>query len=254
LWRCDDRSPEVLRDQDLDARNAGGLVWRSGGDCDDVDGQTAVCLSKTIEGAIFFPFHPQTGTTTYLYAVKLTQGYFDSERAQTNVHRLINPHDTGVQGSYYPYDPQELEEHGWISPRWLYGEVVTDSVPWDNIVGCWALERDFLLPAQDNSKPGVSINSKKVVGKKAIEEKSDEAQKLVDAFYNGQKDREYYSYAGIIKLKGEQPRDAADAERYFYDSAALGAHSGVPGLGGKKGFLTLTSRSPFADAFEYRHR
>lgn len=253
FWRCDSRPPEELKGTNLTPRKDSGLTWRIGGQMDDLNGHTCVCLTKTIEGAVFFPCELDDAeeTTTYLYAIKLDRGYCDSDKMQRIVHRLINPDDYNVGDTYYPYDPLEEEEHGWISPRWLYGEVVTDEVTWEEVVGCWRLERELLIQGSTNTKPGVTVTDKKKVGKKAIEEWSDTAQIIVDKWFSSIGRNHYYSYGGIVKLGASvaPPTSEQQAEQYYYEYAAnaLDANQTTGKLRPKLEFIT---RDPFTDGFE----
>lgn len=253
FWRCDDRPPESLKGTDLTARVDTGLTWRMGGEMDDLDGQTCVCLSKTIEGAIFFPCELKTAdaTDTYLYAIALNRNYCDSDKMQRIAHRIINPNDHGVGDTYYPYDPLAQEKHGWISPRWLYGEVVTDEVSWQEVVGCWRLERELLIDDGLDTKSGVTVIDKQKVGKKCLESWSEAAELIVNEWFSSIHFNHYYSYGGIIKLNSstDRPTSAEEAERYYYEYVTTPTDANQK-TGKLRPKLELITRAPFSIGFE----
>ncbi|WP_281560248.1 hypothetical protein [Thalassomonas sp. RHCl1] len=274
FWRCDPRSPEQLQQQLQLPVKKTGFRWFGGGLENGVDRQSIIGLSKTIPGALFYPSYPNKGQAkVYLYAVELTGGYCDLDRMQRQVHRLINPDDNGVIDSYYPYDPRGKGEHGWCSPRQLYGDVATDKLPWHDVVGCWQIERKLLLTREINIRAGVRITSRQATGQQVLAYHSKQAQQQFELWFKQQLDSHYYSAAGIIKLKGKAPENAKEAEAYYYQRhcGSCPAHyspehalsnkqkgllkrwagSANKGRFKRQGSLSFVSRQAYIDGFEY---
>ncbi|WDE10838.1 hypothetical protein [Thalassomonas haliotis] len=271
FWRCDLRSPEQLQQQLLLPLKSTGFSWFGGGLENGVDRQSIIGLSKTIAGALFFPAYPDKGQEkVYLYAVELTGGYCDLDRMQRQVHRLINPDDSAVIDSYYPYDPRGKGEHGWCSPRHLYGDVATDKLPWHDVVACWQIERKPLLTREINIRAGVRVTNRQAAGEQVLIYRSNQAKEGFELWFKQQRENHYYSAAGIIKLKGKAPKNAREAESYYYQRQ-LSTHSanyslkkqdgnspvkrragaGNRGWINQQGSLSFVSRKHYIDGFEY---
>jgi len=262
FWRCDPRPPELLQQQLLLPVKSTGFTWYGGGLENNVDRQSVVPLSKSIPGALFSPAYPNKGRENiYLYAVELTGGYCDIDRMQRQVHRLLNPDDKGVIDSYYPYDPRGKGDHGWCSPRHLYGDVATDKLPWHDVVACWQIERKLLLTQEVNIRAGVRVANRQAVGEKVIGYRSKQAEEQFESWFNQLLESQYYSAAGIIKLKGKAPKNAKEAEAFYYqrhfdtNSATYPAKKwsniGNKGRLQRQGKLSFVSRKAFVDGFEY---
>lgn len=255
FWFCDFRSPRQLRQLPqqvlLPALNK-GFSWQLTSQQHQVDKQSVITLSKHIPGAILAAGSSKNAAQrVYLYGVELTGGYCDLDRMQRQIHRLINPDDIAVVASYYPYDPQNNGQHGWVSPRHLYGDIATAKLPWHDVVACWQLDTQLLLTREVNIGAGVRIKAKTLTGEKEIGYQSMQAKTQLEGWLSHWSDNEYYSTAGIIKLKGKAPENAIEAESCFYREKA--ADNLVTGdCGNEMTRLELVSRDEFTDGFEYK--
>ena len=226
FWRGDRREPsEVFRTgfttaQERDSGHArinNVIVFRRGGDYDDIASETAVCVSDNIVGASFFPL--EGDTSIYIYAIELAQ-YFDTYALQQELDKARRR--KLYRKKTVPDDWRIDEDFGYTNQEsnvWQFREYAAHRIEPKQIIGAWEVEREF-ISSDTAEEPQLGIqfyikskfiknHSYKGKNKKLADRAKKEAefyQALYPGFDVSVGKETFISYSGIVDRAGKSVR------------------------------------------------
>lgn len=151
FWRGDTRTPDEvfetgfstqqeLKGYTLPGKNV--IRFRRGGDEDDIEPSTAVCVSDNIVGAAFFPIYAVE--KIYIYAVAISR-YVDTFAYQQELdkaRRRKKYHKSKVSDDWK--NPEDFGYMEQDSNVWQYREFAAHRILPNQIIGAFCVTREFL--------------------------------------------------------------------------------------------------------------
>lgn len=233
FWRGDTRGPsEVFQTgfttsherQGTVKKGANRIIWRGGGELDDILPASAVCMAKDIRGGSFFPL---TGEQQfYLYAVGKTR-VVNTFKAQKHAEAAQTGEADFRREERYQYDPDYQDDES-ASAVWQFQEYAAHRVESNEILAAFKVFRRTLVPAGagasvaiagvqfrlefDKFGPVGNIREKKL--KKQMSALADQAKSMAAEYGEFYPDQEQFlSYMGLVRPKNPQspPQNLAEA-------------------------------------------
>jgi hypothetical protein len=243
FWRGDTRPPAQVFATGFTTNNeragvvdkgANRIIWRSGGDTDDILPASAVCMAKDIRGGSFFPL---TGASTfYLYAVGKTR-IVNTFKAQQDSEADATGSSEFRRDERYGYDP-EYTDGDEASAVWQFQEYAAHRVETTEIAAAFEVSRKTLVPpgaGADVAIAGVQFRLKfhsngpigtiKSKGlRKQMGAVAKEAREVAAKYEDWYPDEEsFLSYMGIVKPRsqGRMPATMAEAPEMVRQTQAV---------------------------------
>lgn len=233
FWRGDTRGPDAVFDTGFTssheragtvAKGANRIIWRGGGELDDILPASAVCMAKDIRGGSFFPL---TGEQQfYLYAVGKTR-IVNTFKAQKHAEATQTGESDFRREERYQYDPAYADEES-ASAVWQFQEYAAHRVEPNEILAAFKVFRRTLVPAGGGASvaiAGVQFrlefdrfgpigNARSKALQKQMSALANQARSMAAEYEDFYPDKEQFlSYMGLVKPKNPQspPQNLAEA-------------------------------------------